>query len=404
MAQRFRDPTKPAVWSNDFPYYVCNTPFARYSSDLIFDTRSIKRKTILVGGYMKNETTFYEILLNSNKKNGNHYNTKSISFKSFCKDYHKEKANLDCIFFGDFGARFIDSFITKDNKYLIILQYGNGLSLQFNVYNIEKDYWLLGINDIHGVKNHYFSASARTLLINDEILVISEKNILYFFAVKIAINCDDKDDKDDSGNELNININGPKARLDFISRHHLESKSCNAMTNHGICCIGYNDYSYNGNKMDMNCNENRNIYNNNEDYTNDYYGLIKMGSNVNGRKYERYGFKLVLFGGNSVDFIESFVTVDVNVNVMIKKRTNNNIQIDIKECAIDSRKIKCVNCDVSFKYNNQYRASLAGFGYDCLLNANNEAVILIIGGYVNTRGLFSLNCTKWQLTAHENVK
>ena len=161
------------VFRQDFPYHVNYSPFALYSANFYTNnpnkSSKYSQKTIIIGGMRNKERIFHELII----KNGNiqHYNC-------FKHNYGKKRANLKK--FGKNNALDVHSFITRKNEYIITLHRDSG----YNVYDTNKDNWLLSENSYNIKFSNNYMYGAKCLFINDKILIVSQHSnilaILYF--------------------------------------------------------------------------------------------------------------------------------------------------------------------------------------------------------------------------------
>ena len=98
-----------------------------------------------------------------------------LLFKSFHKSYWKFYANL--IFFGWHSANSVYSHLVRNNENIIIFGHS-----KYNVYDIKKDKWSSKYhNNNTNLKTE--TPAPRSLVINDEILIISEGSNIYFYSI-----------------------------------------------------------------------------------------------------------------------------------------------------------------------------------------------------------------------------
>ena len=91
-------------------------------------------------------------------------------------------------------------FVTNDNKKLIVIGTVPGLNACYNVFDLDKNEWLLPLNnhfDIFDIKSIAHSANRprphhsyahSELLINDSFLIISFENMIYFYDLQLCTN------------------------------------------------------------------------------------------------------------------------------------------------------------------------------------------------------------------------
>lgn len=315
-------------------------------------SRSSKhRRHILIG------LDFRELIL-ERAHNYNTNNTHELKYKleqkSFRLDYNKKHATVASI--GLPSAAYTFSFITKDNKYIIVLHSSSG----YNVYHIEDDSWLFEENE----KNVQFKYAARALFVNDEILMISQDAIIYFYI--FDVNNDKKFVKIKShGINLCGKIGTNKRRVKFGYRGHgMCLLQCN------ICKDGkYDNYNYN------------NSYSHGNSY--------RVGQRDEKHYNYDYQMKVLLFGGyiHFECLKDTMIELDINVNVRITPSNSGkndmningddyNCKVNVNETLVDTSEIIC---------KNGTRKEILGqrkydFGYQCLLNRLKRPVIVMVGG------------------------
>ena len=344
-------------FANDFPLNLMQVSFARYSCDVvhnIFNTKIKKTRHIIVGGSDDGETNFYEILWNKN-----HSNITQIKWKSFAFDYQKQNASLSNI--GLKNGKYVHSYITQNNKYIIILH----ASVGYNVYDIDKDCWLLSQNNSKAIE--YGVYPMRSLLISDEILIISELDVLKIYSLK--------------------DLKDPQ------SIGEIELRGCGLYHCHGLCCISTN--------------------------------VIKE-DNANG-EYSR-SIDIAIIGGISQVWIDSIAWVPIQLDININGKENNDNdddEEDENDDEDDDGKVnKSEKCSFSFKASQRemiehlsmdcvnfdgfsFNARLYSFGVECVTNEKKEPVMIIIGGTGtahNERSILYYNLQTRATYRKQNVK
>ena len=260
--------------NTDFPYDIKTMAFIRYSSNFHTDNRihPTCTRTVIAGGYEDHETGFHELVSNyhvyttndlsqnsntnsnnkdkniintasknnrsnnktsrngnRNSKNSNDSNTNSnkddgynctrnrITYKSFARDYDKLNANLSHI--GLDSGECVHCFFTKDNRNIIVFD----CDCTYNVYNIIKDKWLCDENN-ENIEYNDNNCGSRSLLINDEIIVISHLDRIYFYSII-------------------TDIKNPI----LIKKYTIQTRNYNGTRmkyhQHGMCCINFNKYT-----------------------------------------------------------------------------------------------------------------------------------------------------------------
>lgn len=298
------------------PYTMSYVPFARPSGMPGLPHNQPKRNIICGGTDMANATSFYEIILSR-------ATNPTANFISIEHEYMKINANLN-----KSGSRLtrscdmksLHSHLTSNEKYVIAIQDTWG----YNVYDLENDNWLLSLNNTTVMQDALPRATERSLLINDEIIAISEGNNIHFYSI--------------AGDRLK----NPQ----LIAKHNIKTDKLGYAC-HGMCCIGFDD--------------------------------VKQGKD---NSFDSYTCKIVLFGGAfgyGQKLFQSFVVFNIKVNrsrYKIKLDSINEEKINFDMDNSKSNREKWVNIDPNNDvYNNYF-----DFGFECIYNAKQEAVILIIGG------------------------
>ena len=317
-------------FKRDLPIDVFSVPFTRYSnypSNINVSQESpIKQRNIIIGAYNSNNDGFYE-LVTDNK-------TKSISYKSFETDYKKAFANLQCMELD--RARWTHSYLVKNNKYLVVFAWND----RYNVYDMKNDQWLLNHGDKYLSKNA--SCNSRSVLINDEILIISIFDNIFFYFI---------------GND---HITDPILIYEYTLKTPLVS-----FLFHGMSVINF----------------------------------IKQESSKN-ELYPTYKLKILLFGGyRNKDFLSSFLYLDILLSYISNQEKYQLGCLSIDELLIDKNEIKLIN--MIKKKEKRW----CNFGFECFLNDKNEATIVIIGGNDTTmRNIHLFNCVTYELTRKQTVE
>ena len=308
-------------------------------------------KNILLGADISG---FCEVFPNNDN------NSPSIKYKSFKSDYNLKNASvsgINMITAIDVHSYLIENTDHDDSKnsemkyqYMVVFEYMKG----YNVYDMINDCWLLDSN-VKGDEGHiYDEEGARSLLITDDILLISSMGYLYFYWISVK-----------SGHITNPILIKKYEYASFPSMdHHFD--------NHGMCCVDYN-ISYN----DININKN-NQKSGHEKIQSITFKVYLFGSDETSRQYEFLDSFLQL--NIILSFDKSFDTLmmhDINItNNNYKGKINNMLKIDIKENMIERDMLK-------YSQNDEKYLDLTDmycFGYQCLYNDKNEAIIIIIGG------------------------
>lgn len=124
------------------------------------------------------------------------------------------------------------------------------------------------------------------------------------------------------------------------------------------------------------------------------------GDDIKGKVYCTYRLKIILFGGyDNKDVLSSFLILDVLLPYYFasNKESYELINVSIDETLIDKNTIRLNNmkklkCDI-WKY----------FGFECMINSNNEPIIIIIGGFMMNRNIHLFNCATNELTLKNEI-
>ena len=302
-------------------YYVPFTQYSHFPTNLNDQQSPKQRKNIIVGGYYSNDDGFYEFDVDDVGT--------SINHKSFKNDYDKIFANLKCI--GLKNAKDTNSYLVQNNKYIVVF---GGIDEYYNVYDIENDKWLL----TKGKKTlrHHLN---RSVLINDEIIIGSSNEKLYFYFIG----------KDHITNPILIHVYMLNANGILFYKH-------------GMCVIDF----------------------------------VQQESPKD-KSYQTYKLKIVLFGGlRRKDFLSSFLCLDIVISYISNDKKFKLVSLAIDDNLIDKKKIKLINM------NENTIDYYFSFGFECIVNSKNEPVIIIIGGN-DSRCIHLFNCVTYELTRHQEV-
>ena len=106
-----------------------------------------------------------------------------------------------------------------------------------------------------------------------------------------------------------------------------------------------------------------------------YHGMCCIANNKSNDRNLR--FEILLFGGNSnvidtdaaATFLDSFLSLKVELKINYQDLEKSDLKITEQNL-----KINCIN------FNPDNTRNFLNFGFECLLNSNNEATIILIGG------------------------
>ena len=314
--------------------------FAKYSHfpTNLYHQHESKRRNIIVGSddFHGDDDEFYEMIVNDNNNNNKE---NLIIFKSFVTDYNKKMANVKYIGLKNIWCA--HSYLVRNNKYIIVFRsrYGDMENNCYNVYDMEKDRWLLKKDEIKlkNTKDECIDNSCRSILINDEILIVSNYEKIYFYCI------------------AGDHITKPK----LIYKYYLQSEDVYYRW-HGMSVISFIKQE----KQDQ-----------------PQFSL-----------YQTYKLKILLFGGQlNKDILSSFVECDILISYSTKNKEDDCSLFTLVDISINDKLIDKQLFDVSSNKNNklQYyndddyelRHTWFDFGYQRICNGKNETIIVIIGGY-----------------------
>ena len=319
--------------------------------------------------------------------------------KSFVDDYKQVNGKISgSVYLYPMSDDIIQSFVTKDNKYIIVLSNITG----YNVYDMINGEWLF--NDDFSkyiptdgscckinfeIKMH--TESVQSLFLNDEMIIISQQHYLSFYYIPT------KDLKS----------------LTLIKKYQFKTENLNYCY-HGMCCIGLKHSTDEKNEMN------------------------------------HFSIKILLLGGETnKDFFKSLLIVEIGISMPFYQtkalafgKANNynhekiydndyNVGVEVvKETLVDSEKLmNNYYKGINSKSSDDDRKPLVyqTFGCICLRNTfwTAEPIVLLLGGDgslvnpskmtdgilstafvvddVKSYSLFILNVSKCQLKKIENV-
>ena len=134
--------------------------FCSSSANFESNRNDSNKKLIICGGENDNETEFRELMFDNNNNNNI---AQKLTFLKNSKN--KKNSNIKC--FGKNNGQDLKTFLTKDNKNIIVFDCDWRGSKGYNVYNIENDKWLLKNNkkNINGLYD-----TSNILFINDKLI------------------------------------------------------------------------------------------------------------------------------------------------------------------------------------------------------------------------------------------
>ena len=118
--------------------------------------------------------------------------------------------------------------------------------------------------------------------------------------------------------------------------------------------------------------------------------------------------KLLLFGGQSHSFIESFFEISINFNKNVQlsdiNEKNFNQNIFFKENFIQ---VECDKSIIDMDINSQPKSNLLkdvySFGYNTTLNSKKERIIILFGGLGISKSILLFNCSTNKLYVKPRV-
>ena len=300
------------------------------------------------------------------------------TLKSFTRDYNKLNADLRIANYTTYKK--VQSFITKDNRYIITYTDDPG----YNVYDITNDEWLLD-KCIQLDPYQTYSDSAKSIMVNDELMILSEgENLLFYY------------------------IPTQDLKSFMLVKKHTYTTQDLYYSYHGMCCIGFKHTIDKKNKINQ------------------------------------FDVKILLIGGSkNNDFFQSLLIVDIIASLPFYQLKplfadkgdesklsdeydyNYNDMIKVtKETKVDAKKLWKNYCDE----NSNIKKTLLddsktyrwhNFGTQCLTKtnsgANSDTIVFLFGGsgsfvqhnYLraedDSKSLFVLNITNYQFKKLENV-
>ena len=326
-------------------YSINFVPCAKYSEN---KNEHHKSKVIICGGYQPNESYLHE--LDTSAENSKTVHNLNINLKT-----------IGC----HYGCGII-ALLTKDNKNLITIKPMSGL---YNVYDFNSKQWLLKKRRTRKSENsknsktnksfdhrldifHLKGIGYKSLFIDDNILIISHKNKLYFY------NLDD--------------ILNPRKFCEYKIVNKIPNQKNNGYVHHGMCLI---DYQFIKNERENICN----VF-----------------------------LTVLLFGGqDNVPFESTFTKFDIIIAVNSNSNSNNNSNSNKKMCVASKIKEEKI-IDMNLFEVKQNMLDLCYFACHCVRNKDNEIVIVIIGGisdsvYDTGDSIFLYNVNQNTMIAKEGV-
>lgn len=412
-----------------FPYDVRSIPFVRYSSNS-FPKSNISKKHIIPGPNTEYSTVdkneeeiheFHEIVTSRNDSD-------LLAVKSHKKDFKKKNASVRMIGFQN--ATYADTFITGDNKFVLFFKYIIAVEqMHYNIYDIENDKWVFDfarqVSIVDEVMN-FGTANyvPRWILINDEIMIVSQSNEIYFFNLK------------DIKNPLFIahyTIKSETSENSAKNTNRFGRKRKNYdFTNHAICCI---DCKIRRKSIGIDLpvtNINNSNNNSNNDNNNNKPRKRKRRSSVDISSLDYYSkdfhITLLIFGGGYHDtlrFRDTFIQLNVILSITRKRKSNNDdnvsnnnddkgeyeyeYKLKVSERQINGDEMKCFDFDIdddeAGKIDYNYSAECIKHEKLC----DSSPIIAVIGGNAtgsinNTESIIFYHYKTNMLTQKKDVK
>ena len=321
---------------HDFPFELYYTPFTKTS--ILQKSQQTNKKHVILGDSNQQGIQFYVVHVDprSNK----------IMCKTFRQRYKKKYGNLRYAGYSDVHC--VHSYFVAQNKYIVTFCGNN----YYNVYDTQNDKWLIKLNEFDKkLKGNFCYETCRSLLINDEIIVISSEKQMLFYSI------------------AHDHIANPQ----LVHRYTLKNKNL-CFSKHGMCCIEFKKSKTKDSK------DSKNII---------------------------YHAKILLFGGeNNGGFLSSFLTCKVSFFYQCFKSTPI-ITIDEQLVAMDNidNKMNTTYIKEISKYD------ICNFGFECIFNHKKQPIIVIIGGYESKqvgnkwkRGAIMYNCITHEIVLKKTVE
>ena len=335
-----------SVSVDDFPYSLSFVPFVKYSHNL--QHNDIENPLFIIPGStsivrQSGYSDWYEISLKHPKL----CSSLELMFESFKNKYNKKNTQMEknpvCSQFGHW-------FITRDNKKIIAFTAQTG----YNAYDIEADRWLLKKSIFI---TYTYVIGARSLLINDELVVISDSTKFYFWYLPDDLK---------------------KIPLITQKNHGYMKTNKGRYAQHGMCLI---DYSCTRGVHDDDDNDIDNDVDNDNDNDDEKSAGTQTDKNKN-KEWKIYNLKILIFGGiYAIEFLNSFIQFEFNIYIDEKCDNvddQNKYDIKSKEKHIDWHDIKC-NLKGA-EYKQLFSSKYGDFGCECIQIDNEEHVVVMIGG------------------------
>ena len=331
QAFKFKLAQKQGEWSylKNSHFYWEHVSFCRYSDNISLrvsgdDEQQTNNEITFRNIFMSSigrEMSLYEVVMETNSKGddtilGDESQCTRASIKQFTKDYNKQNASKS-------GFEIAcHCFITKNNKYIIALD--DDPLIYYNVYDIDNDKW---IEDTAYAPRYSADVwkNAQNMLIDDKIWIRSNLSCVQFYNFENMTNYkddngDDRGDADDANDGCNPAV---------LARYWI--KKGYSYANHGMFLIDYK-------KIDDN----------------------------------RYHIKIQLCGGGNFIFTNSFLLLNVDIDLSVDAFKKQNSVI------VSQSKVKVTNKS-NFDFNH---LTWKSFSTQYVLNSKNELMIMMIGGMI----------------------
>lgn len=167
--------TENIVVKNDFSESIQWLPFVHYSKFATNDEKYRKHLQITHKSILTHNTGFYEFFVDEE--------THSIQYRSYRKHYGTHRANLAYIGLSSPYDEYSHSYFVRNNRYIIVFKTEPNDNVEhyvYCVYDTKNDSWYI---DHDNTVMQDISCYSRSLLINDEILIISSHKELYFYFI-----------------------------------------------------------------------------------------------------------------------------------------------------------------------------------------------------------------------------
>ena len=284
------------------------------------------------------------------------------------------------------NSKHIKSFITRDNKYMIVIHRKAG----YNVYDMEQDKWV--VQDKNMILESDF---VRCLFINDEIIVVSHFDKLSFYNImqsQLQQKQLEEKEKEKEKQNINSDIMINKETLGNFGNPYLFHEISTGGQNrrsyyyrngafNGMCMIDYKKHTYEYNKQFRVKDKDKSKKKEKEKELKDLNIVVT-----------RYVISFLIFGGSETSFFGALKRIDATFE-QTSQNSDINEQLDLI-CDVKINQlpeIKLLNFGLGDNGNSDKKLYSFGCLQQCIYNMKNERIILFIGGKYNTKSIILWN-------------